>query len=210
MIKSLKKYILTIIMVVLLFAFIHTNSAQANINTTHTVSYGDTLWKIAVRYEVGLSEIINANSELQNPDLIYPGQIINIPNIDEVKAKEIEVIRLVNVERAKHNLKPLTHDWELSRVARFKSQDMAQNKYFSHTSPTYGSPFKMMKDFGISYSYAGENIAMGYRTPQDVVTGWMNSSGHRRNILSKNFTEIGVGYAVNSKGTPYWTQMFIH
>nr|WP_278244311.1 CAP domain-containing protein [Caldisalinibacter kiritimatiensis] len=122
----------------------------------------------------------------------------------------MEVIRLVNAERAKHGLKPLAYNWELSRVARFKSKDMAQVGYFSHTSPTYGSPFKMMKDFGINYSYAGENIAMGYRTPEDVMKGWMNSPGHRRNILSPNFSQIGVGYAVNNQGTPYWTQMFIH
>ena len=91
-------------------------------------------------------------------------------------------------------------------MARTKSQDMRDKGYFSHTSPTYGSPFDMMKQFGISYRTAGENIAMGYSTPQAVVTGWMNSPGHRANILNGAFTEIGVGY-VQSGG--YWTQMFI-
>lgn len=83
---------------------------------------------------------------------------------------------------------------------------MQRNKYFSHTSPTYGSPFDMMKKFGISFRTAGENIAMGQRTPEEVVNAWMNSSGHRQNILNPNFTHIGVGYVENGN---YWTQMFI-
>ena len=91
-------------------------------------------------------------------------------------------------------------------MARYKSQDMADNRYFSHTSPTYGSPFQMIKAFGLSYRTAGENIAMGYSTPQAVVDGWMNSSGHRANILNASYTQIGVGYVVQGH---YWTQMFI-
>ena len=78
--------------------------------------------------------------------------------------------------------------------------------YFSHTSPTYGSPFQMMKAFGLSYRTAGENIAYGQRTPQEVVNAWMNSSGHRANILNSSYTQIGVGYVANGN---YWTQMFI-
>ena len=85
-------------------------------------------------------------------------------------------------------------------------QDMHDKGYFSHTSPTYGSPFDMMTSFGIRYLTAGENIAMGYRTPQSVVDGWMNSPGHRANILNASFTEIGVGYVESGS---YWTQMFI-
>jgi uncharacterized YkwD family protein len=91
-------------------------------------------------------------------------------------------------------------------VAQKKSVDMAQNNYFSHTSPTYGSPFDMMRDFGVTYRTAGENIAQGQRTPQEVVNAWMNSAGHRQNILSTNFTHIGVGY---EKSGNHWTQMFI-
>lgn len=122
---------------------------------------------------------------------------------------EQEVIRLVNVERQKAGLSALKTNVELSNVARIKSNDMKDKGYFSHTSPTYGSPFDMMKSFGIRYSYAGENIAMGQRTPEEVMRGWMNSQGHRNNILNPNFTEIGVGYAVDKNGRAYWTQMFI-
>ena len=103
-------------------------------------------------------------------------------------------------------LKPLNANWELSRVARYKSQDMANNKYFSHTSPTYGSPFNMIKNFGIKYRSAGENIAYGQRTPAQVVNSWWNSAGHRANMLNANYTDIGVGYVANGN---YWTQMFI-
>jgi len=174
---------------------------------THTVVRGDTMWKIADKYEVGTREIINANPEVKNPDLIYPGQRLNVPEIElSVSSFETEVIRLVNIERTKNGLSSLTHDWELSRVARYKSQDMKDKNYFSHTSPTYGSPFDMMKSFGISYRSAGENIAKGQTTPQKVVTAWMNSPGHRANILNKSYTHIGVGYVKNGN---YWTQMFI-
>ena len=175
--------------------------------TTHKVVSGDTMWKIAVRYEVGLGEIKSANPQISNPDLIYPGQILNIPTTSSsVTSFEQEVIRLVNEIRTENGLRPLTYDWELSRVARYKSQDMKDNKYFSHTSPVYGSPFQMMKSFGISYRSAGENIAKGYATPEAVIEGWMNSPGHRANILNSSFTHIGVGYVAEGR---YWTQMFI-
>lgn len=118
---------------------------------------------------------------------------------------EQEVVTLTNKERAKYGLQPLKIDSKLSEVARIKSTDMKKNGYFSHTSPTYGSPFDMMKEFGISYRAAGENIAMGQRSPQEVVNAWMNSEGHRKNILSSNFTHIGIGHVEGN----YWTQMFI-
>ncbi len=200
--KRLLVFIVSIITVFMLFCV----SVSAS-GATHTVVKGDTLWKIAVKYEVGLSEIKSANPQFTNPDLIYPGQTVYIPLTDSsVLNFEREVVRLVNVERTKAGLKELTYDWELSRVARIKSQDMKDNKYFSHNSPTYGSPFDMMKSFGIRYRSAGENIAKGQATPQAVVNAWMNSSGHRANILNSSFTHIGVGYVASGK---YWTQMFI-
>lgn len=176
-------------------------------HTTHTVKKGDTLWRIAVRYQVGLSEIKSANPSIKNYDLIYPGQIINIPSNDaSVSAFESEVVRLVNEIRVQNGLSKLTYDWELSRVARYKSQDMSDLGYFSHTSPTYGSPFNMMKSFGISYRTAGENIAKGYISPEAVVNAWMNSPGHKANILNSSYTHIGVGYVASGN---HWTQMFV-
>ncbi len=175
--------------------------------TSHTVVPGDSMWKIAVKYETGLSEIKNANPHINNPDLIYPGQIITIPEKDlTVTEFESEVVRIVNEKRAQNGLNELTQDWELSRVARYKSQDMKDNNYFSHISPVYGSPFEMIKNFGISYRTAGENIAKGRLNPKSVVNAWMNSSGHRANILNASFKKIGVGFVEDGR---YWTQMFI-
>ena len=200
----MKKISLILVFFAMLFAILPIHSAAS---TTHTVIKGDSMWKIAVKYEVGLSEIISANPSIKNPALIYPGQSIIIPAVDSAVASyEAEVVRLVNAERAKRGLPPLTHDWQLSRVARYKSEDMRDKGYFAHNSPTYGTPFQMMKSFGIGYKSAGENIAKGYRTPSAVVNGWMNSQGHRANILNSSFTHIGVGFV--SEGY-YWTQMFI-
>lgn len=183
-----------------------TVSASAS-SLSHTVVQGDTMWKLAVKYQVGTSEIISANPQIANPNLIYPGQILSIPQVsDAVLNYENEVIRLVNEIRTENGLKPLKTNWELSRIARYKSEDMSSNQYFSHTSPTYGTPFQMIRAFGLSYRSAGENIAYGQRTPAAVVNAWMNSSGHRANILNASYTQIGVGYCASGN---YWTQMFI-
>ncbi|GGD04760.1 hypothetical protein GCM10007216_39250 [Thalassobacillus devorans] len=124
----------------------------------------------------------------------------------ELSQFEQQVVELTNQERQKQGLEPLEADAELSKVARDKSQDMATNGYFSHNSPTHGSPFDMMKAYGIDYRTAGENIAKGQRSPEEVVNGWMNSEGHRKNIMNPNFTHIGVGHVENGN---VWTQMFI-
>jgi len=200
-----RRILILLTVLVFIFSALHTSAESI----THTVQRGDTLWKIAVKYQVGLSEIIQQNPQIKNPALIYPGQKITIPNIDDVKALEDEVIKLVNAERAKNGLGALKANWQLSRVARYKSQDMVNKGYFSHTSPTYGSPFNMMESFGLKFSAAGENIAYGQRTPQEVMNAWMNSPGHRSNILNPSYTEIGVGLAKTKNGVSYWTQMFI-
>lgn len=191
----------------LVFLLVPTIYASAANYDTHVVKSGDTMWKIAVKYQVGVQEIIDANPQITNPNLIYPNQKLNIPIQDT--STEQEILKLVNAERSKVGAKPLTLNWELSRVAKFKSEDMRDNKYFSHTSPTYGSPFEMIKSFGISYSVAGENIAAGQKTGDEVMKAWMNSSGHKANILSTNYTQLGVGKATGGSYGTYWTQMFI-
>ncbi|HEK8758918.1 TPA: sporulation protein [Clostridioides difficile] len=128
---------------------------------------------------------------------------------ESFSAYQKEVVDLVNIERAKAGLNPLTLDSSISNVATKKSQDMIDNNYFSHNSPAYGSPFDMLKKFGISYKTAGENIAMGQKTPKEVVNAWMNSEGHRKNIMNPNFSKIGVGVAQKSVGSIYWTQIFV-
>ncbi|PLR97741.1 hypothetical protein CVD19_08575 [Bacillus sp. T33-2] len=119
---------------------------------------------------------------------------------------EARVVELTNIQRRNNGLRDLVADNQLSSVAQAKSNDMQSKKYFSHTSPTYGSPFDMMRDFGVTYRAAGENIAMGQRSADEVVNAWMNSEGHRKNILNPSFTHIGVGHNENGN---YWTQMFI-
>ncbi len=199
------KKIITLCAAVLVLSA-HTASASAA-GLFHTVVRGDTMWRLAVKYQIGTQEITDANPEVSDPNLIYPGQVLRIPQIDStVSSFEREVVRLVNEERAKNGLKPLQENWELSRIARYKSQDMVDNRYFSHTSPIYGTPFQMIRAFGLTYRTAGENIAYGQRTPRAVVNAWMNSSGHRANILNPSYTQIGVGYVANGN---YWTQMFI-
>lgn len=115
-----------------------------------------------------------------------------------------QIVTLVNKERATAGLAPVSSLDSLNKVAAAKATDMRSNNYFSHTSPTYGSPFDMMASFGVTYSYAGENIAMGQKSPEEVMTAWMNSPGHRANILSANFNYIGVGFDNN-----YWVQEFV-
>jgi uncharacterized YkwD family protein/spore coat assembly protein SafA len=205
----MKKFMLVLLLIAGIWGAGMPNIAHGQGTTTYIVQPGDTLWKISVRYQVGLSEIIEANPQFPNPNLIYPGQKVYVPILDNVKRIENEVVRLTNEQRAKYGLPPLKIDWQLARVARYKSADMRDKNYFQHNSPTYGSPFTMMKNFGIQYRTAGENIAAGQRTPQEVVNAWMNSPGHRANILNKNFTHIGVGYAKGGSYGHYWTQMFI-
>ena len=117
---------------------------------------------------------------------------------------ERQTCELINAQRAAKGLAPLTIDSNLSVKARIKSADMKQNHYFSHTSPTYCSPFTIMKQLGIAYQSAGENIAKGFTTASAVVNAWMNSPSHRDNILSTRYTSMGIGYVDG-----YWTQWFI-
>ena len=118
------------------------------------------------------------------------------------------VYDLINKQRAQNGLSPLKENSELQRVARIKAQDMVNNNYFSHTSPTYGSPFDMMKSFKISYNTAGENIA-GNSSNSSAVTAWMNSPGHRANILNGSFNQTGIGVVSGSKYGKIYVQMFI-
>ncbi|MFI3210080.1 MAG: S-layer homology domain-containing protein [Peptostreptococcaceae bacterium] len=120
-----------------------------------------------------------------------------------------EVLRLTNIERVKVGAVALQANTKLSEVATLKSEDMINNNYFSHSSPIYGSPFEMMASFGLTFSKAAENIAWGQRTPEEVVTAWMNSEGHKKNILNGDYTHIGIGVAKDSSGRYYWTQMFM-
>mgnify|MGYP001409754965 CR=1 FL=1 len=121
---------------------------------------------------------------------------------------ELQMLELVNAERLSRGLKALQLDPELVKIARLKSRDMIDNNYFEHTSPTYGDPFNMMRSFGISYKYAGENLA-GNPSVEDAHESLMNSPGHRANILNPNYTHIGIGIVEGGMYGKMFTQLFI-
>ena len=125
-----------------------------------------------------------------------------------MNSDEKEVFDLINKQRTNNGLAALKNDSEDQRVARIKAQDMVDNNYFSHTSPTYGSPFDMLKSFKISYKTAGENIA-GNSSNSSAVTAWMNSSGHKANILNSNFNYTGIGVVSSPKYGKMYVQLFI-
>ena len=142
----------------------------------------------------------------EKPAEVTPVKPAETAQNGSISAIEKAVLDLTNAERQKAGLKPLQTDSNLMKSARQKSTDMATKGYFSHTSPTYGSPFDQMKANGVTYKSAAENIAMGQRSAAEVVKGWMESPGHRQNILTPGFTHIGIGYDTNDN---YWTQQFI-
>lgn len=149
--------------------------------------------------------------------LIYPkSNSVNKPtssntttnNGNSLTADEKEVFDLINEKRTSAGLSALKIDEELQNVARAKAEDMVKNNYFSHTSPTYGSPFEMMKSFGISYKTAGENIA-GNSSNTGAVNAWMNSEGHKANILNSSYNYTGVAVVKSPKYGKIFVQMFI-
>ncbi|OIJ10796.1 serine protease [Anaerobacillus alkalilacustris] len=170
----------------------------------YKVSPGDTFWFIAQRYGLDYRELMRLNPEIE-PRNMHVGEVIRLKESAEHSSTfEDQVVTLVNQERRKNGLSPLTHRADLKNVAHKKAEDMIKSNYFSHNSPNYGSPFDMLRTFGISYQAAGENIAKGQSTPEAVMNSWMNSSGHRQNILSGQYDAIGVGFYHGA-----WVQMFI-
>ena len=131
----------------------------------------------------------------------------NVNNLSMTTDEET-IFNLVNEARRNAGLNELKLDKELLRVARIKSEDMVDNNYFAHNSPIYGTPFQMIKNFGISYTSAGENIA-GHQTAKQAFDAWMNSSGHKANILSSSFNYTGIGVVNSPQYGKILTQMFI-
>ena len=132
----------------------------------------------------------------------------NSQTTSSLTSDELEVFNLINQKRTAAGLSKLKIDDEVQNVARIKARDMVDNNYFSHTSPTYGSPFNMLKSFMVSYKTAGENIA-GNSSNSKAVEAWMNSEGHKANILNSSFNYTGVGVINGSKDGKIYVQMFI-
>lgn len=129
------------------------------------------------------------------------------PPVQELTLAE-QVVKLVNEERAKAGLQPLEIQQNVTDAANVRAREIKTS--FSHTRPNGQSAFSALKEQGVNYRGAGENIAWGQRTPEEVMEGWMNSEGHRANILNAKFTKIGVGHYRDENGRNYWTQMFIY
>lgn len=121
-------------------------------------------------------------------------------------AAAAQVLELVNAERAKAGAAALTLDSKATEAAQTRAQEIQRS--FSHTRPNGSSFSTALTEAGVSYTASGENIAYGQNSAQAVMEGWMNSSGHRANILNQNFTSIGIGHAQDSNGVDYWTQLF--
>lgn len=229
----MRKLLMILMSVPLFFGISQTLTSAAPERHHCIVQKGDSMWKIAIRYNVPFAEILRLNKHHTNPHMIHPMDKIYLPHgstgadtnqhyahdHSEDKKQELsnsdisqqaqEVLRLVNIERENQGLSSLTLSSELTAVANEKARDMAEKNYFSHTSPTYGTPFQMLQQYGISYRAAGENIAAGQRTPDEVMQSWMNSSGHRANILNSSYTEIGIGYYEGGSYGTEWVQLFI-
>ena len=142
------------------------------------------------------------------PDNNQPGNP-SVPDNDTENADFVrQVVNLVNQERAKAGLSPVTADTSIQAAAQVRAKEI--EKSFSHTRPDGSSFSTALTQQGVTYRGSGENIAWGQKTPEQVMNGWMNSEGHRANILNKNFTKIGVGYHQNASGTNYWTQLFTY
>lgn len=222
-----KNLLKTVFLVALVFGFGTYASAE-----NCTVQKGDSLWKISRRYNVRFSDLCRVNKHLRDLSKIYPYERVQLPHgsegestnhnsnadvIEEQKetpqgetmsAQANEILSLVNNERGKNGLQPLTLSAELTSIANVKAADMRDRNYFDHTSPTYGSPFEMLQRFGVSYTAAGENIAAGQKSAEAVMNDWLNSSGHRANILNKEYKELGVGYVTGGSYGTYWVQLF--
>ena len=120
----------------------------------------------------------------------------------------LRVVELVNEERAKAGLNPLILQENITEAAQVRAIETVTS--FSHTRPDGRHFTTALKEAGVSYRGAGENIAWGQKTPEQVMNGWMNSAGHRANILNEKYTSIGVGYYQNGSGVNYWTQLFTY
>lgn len=148
--------------------------------------------------------------ETEVPEVEVPGT--EVPGTGEESNEEDtlaeQVVKLVNEERAKRGLSPLTIEKSIESAALVRAKETEVS--FSHTRPDGSSFSSALKEQGVSYKGAGENIAWGQKSPEAVMQAWMNSDGHRANILNAKFTKIGVGYYQNSQGTNYWTQLFTY
>ena len=127
----------------------------------------------------------------------------------EYTGPEAELVELINEERKAVGSPPLTVDWEVTRLARLKTEEMKIHKHFDHESLAYGSPSQLLDRFGIVYTIAGANIAMGQETPKGTLDAWLKSESHYENLVDPRFTSAGVGLSWDDDNIPYWTLLLL-
>lgn len=191
------------------FIFIFEKPVISQAKVPYIVHYGDTFWNISIRYSIKLADLINVNSHVENPNMIYPGDKIYIPHISEMNNQVESLYALINAERRKKGLKPLKIDIKLNTAAQVKAEDMRIHQYVAHKSPTYGNPNLMLEAFKIPSTYVQENIGAGLATPEEMFSSWMNSSIHREKLMDENLATIGIGYAEGGLHNYYWTVLMV-
>lgn len=157
--------------------------------------------------EYGTAYVISGGTVCSPEEINEPETDNSTPDSEALSFAE-QVVALVNAERAKVGVGALTLDKEIEAAALVRAKEIETS--FSHARPDGRSFSTALTDAGITFRGAGENIAWGQRSPEEVVNAWMNSEGHRANILNAKFTKIGVGYYRNSAGRNYWTQLFTY
>ena len=217
--KKVIMFILTVLVAVSLIGYYYNNTYSAtSLTATKTISQGSnvvytthsqSIYNILKKMGFNIRLITNTKPSTPAPTP-KPTPTTPAPTtpVQGLTADEQTMFNLVNKERVANGLKPLEIDMRLVKTARLKSQDMVKLGYFDHQSPTYGSPFDMMKQYGISFSYAGENLA-GAPDVNTAHVNLMNSPGHRENILRPEFTKVGIGVVEGSKYGKIFTQQFI-
>ena len=127
----------------------------------------------------------------------------------EYQGPETELISLINNHREQQDTPPLSINWEVARLARYKSEEMRKHRLFGHESFVYGNPAEALQRFHVPFGTVGANIAKGQDTAQEVLHAWWGSPGHRANLLNRNFTSAGVGFSYDEYGIPYWTLILV-
>jgi len=183
------------------------NVKAADANKDGKLSIKDSKVILQLSLGMGTLEEILARPEPTNPP-VKPSKPLDQNTSGENTAYARKVLDLVNVERAKYNLAPLS--WDVTLAAAAQARAVETTTYFSHTRPNGSNCFTILDEMGISYWGCGENIAMGQTSPEQVMNSWMNSEGHRANILKAEFTKLGVGCVKGANGAYYWTQLFVY
>ena len=179
-------------------------------STKYQVQSGDTLWEISLMNDLSLEKLLLENPQVDNPNLIFPGEIIFLPfDQQNVNSETAKLFQIINAQRIKAGLRPYKFDEKLSLIAEKKSIDMKNYQYVAHKSPTYGNPTEMIRSFHVPIRFSREIIGAGEPSASAIFNIWMNSQPHRENLLQKNATHIGIGYAGGGLHGHYWTILLI-